>query len=123
MFESCSLLTSLPCVNYVKYVVFIYKLPQIFALCSKLCLLRDELTIRQIWAGSGRSETENTKKKKSREMGIKLGSCERNHNLFNLQHTEQNMRESAAFRLLGLRVRIPLAARMFASCDCCMLYR
>ena len=55
-------------------------------------------------------------------MGIKLGSYERNYNLFNLQHTEQNMGESKASRLLGLRVRIPQAVRMFVSRDCCVLY-
>jgi hypothetical protein len=32
-------------------------------------------------------------------------------------------RRSAAARLLGLRVRIPLRASMFVSCVCCVLCR
>jgi len=119
MFESCSLVMSLSCINHIKYVVFTYfhRFLSHFRNCAFWGMKSTYVRSGQVVVGT----KQITQKKK--EMGIKLGSYERNHNLLNPQHIEQNMSESAASRLLGLRVRIPLAAWIFVSCDICVFYR
>jgi hypothetical protein len=119
MIESCSLVMSLSCVNHMKYVVFVYLHRLLPCVRNYAFWGMNSTYIRPGQEVVGTKQTTQ----KTREMGIKLGSYERNNNLLNLQHTVQHMRESAASRLLGLRVRIPLAASMFVSYDCCVFSR